>query len=92
MGMSTHVVGFKGADDKWREMKRVYETCEAAGVSIPDEVDDYFDGCGPGDSPGMDVDISDCVSDYEGEACSGIEVDITRLPPDVSKIRFFNAW
>ena len=92
MSMSTHVVGFKPADSKWKKMKAVWDACTAAGVDPPNEVEDFFDGIYPGDDPGMSVDIKSAVAEWSDEGCSGHEVDVTKLPKDVTVIRFFNSW
>ena len=93
MGMSTHVVGFKPPDEKWHKMKAVYDACKTAKVSPPKEVSDYFDGCAPDDS-GVEVTLQGkpCVSEYKDDSSHGYEVDIRKLPPDVTIIRFYNAW
>jgi hypothetical protein len=44
MGMSTHVVGFKPPDEKWRKMKAVWDACEAAGTDPPAAVSKFFEG------------------------------------------------
>ncbi len=93
MGMSTNVVGFKPPDKKWRDMKAVYDACHAAGVEAPDEVDEFFDGNPPDDS-GVEVDLEDneCCSEYNEDSQSGFEIDVSKLPKDVTIIRFFNGW
>ena len=35
MGMSTHVLGIRPPDEKWRKMKQVYESCIEMDVEIP---------------------------------------------------------
>jgi hypothetical protein len=44
MGMSTRVIAFRPADEKWKEMKDIYDACYKAGIRLPEEVDDFFDG------------------------------------------------
>jgi len=56
--MSTHVVGFRPPDEKWKKMKAVWDACEAAGAKIPDEVSDFFDGEEP-DARGVEVDLEE---------------------------------
>ena len=65
MGMSTHVVGFKPADDKWKKMKAVWDACSDADSEIPQSVDKFFDGQYPGDNPGMAVNIDKGVHGME---------------------------
>jgi len=93
MGMSTSVLGFKPADEKFHKMKEIYLKCDELEISPPDEVEDYFDGYGvEGDGVRVDIKEMDCCSVYHGEVGNGYEVDITKLPKDVKIIRFYNSW
>ena len=92
MSMSTYVVGFKPADDKWKKMKAVWDACKAAETDPPEDVEKFFDGQYPGDSPGMTVDICQAITEWGDEGSSGYEVDVTKLPKDVTVVRFFNSW
>ena len=95
MSMSTHVVGFKPPDDKWKKMKAVWDACKAAGIDPPDDVDAFFEGTAP-DDQGMEVDLDghECAVKYRpaSRARDGIEVDVKKLPPDVTVIRFYNSY
>lgn len=93
MGMSTHVYGIKPPDAKWKKMKAAYEACQAAGIDPPEELDDFFGGESP-DKAGVIVDLtkSKAVSEWNGEMESGFQVDLTKLPKDVTIIRFFNLY
>lgn len=93
MGMSSYVVGIKPPDDVWRRMKAAYEACEAAGVEIPDEVNRFFNDEAP-DAAGVIEDLHGhpCVSKYAGDAAEGLEVDLKKLPPDITVLRFVNSW
>jgi len=42
MSMSTHVIGFRLPDEKWKQMKAIWDAYDAANLDIPDEVFDYF--------------------------------------------------
>ena len=93
MGMSTSIFGFKPPDEKWKKMKEVRDACLEAGVMIPSEVDDFFEGESP-DNAGVRVNLEEheCVSKYRGEVEEGFEVDVRKLPKDVVLIRFVNSW
>lgn len=91
MSMSTHIVGFRAVDEKWNQMKAAYLACEAAGIWIPEEVVRFFGYNHPSNLPGLEVDISHCVDDYDDDCRNGFELDITKLPPDVKIIRFYNS-
>lgn len=95
MGMSTHVVGIKPSDAKWKRMKEAYDACEAAGVVPPAAVLDFF-GVEEPDEKGVVVELeeTDCVQEYHDDrgTSAGFEVDVTKLPDDVKIVRFFNSW
>ena len=91
MGMSTHVVGFRPADGKWLKMKSIWQSCEDAGVKIPEEVSKFFDHESPGDKPGMEVNIEDAVSEWSDLDSDGHEIDVSKLPEGVSFIRAYNS-
>lgn len=92
MSMSTHVVGFRPADEKWEKMKAVWDACKTAGVEVPQGVERFFGGEGPGDKPGMEVDLSGAVIEWSAEMKNGYEVNLAKLPPDVTIIRFYNSY
>lgn len=93
MSMSTYVYGIKPADGKWEKMIDVFEACIEAGVSIPSEVNKFFDGKIP-DPAGVIIELDGDTGVYpfndDGE--SGYTVEISKLPPDVKMIRFVNSW
>ncbi len=93
MSMSTHVLGFKPPDDKWKRMKDVRDACIAAKIPVPKEVDQFFGWTTPTDA-GVEVDLekTDCVRSYEGCSGGGFDVDVKLLPKDVTIIRFYNSW
>lgn len=93
MSMSTHIEGFKPPDATWRKHFAVWDACTKAGVTVPSETRLYFSDEAP-DNSGVTVDLykNPAVKEYRPEGRSGWEVDLTRLPKDVTIIRFFNSW
>lgn len=96
MGMSTHVVGFKPADETWLKMKAVYDACRSAEIKMPDAVLEFFGYTAP-DSAGVEIDkeaLFKCgaLSEWSRDGAEGFEVEISKLPPHVKTIRFFNSW
>jgi len=89
--MSTNVVAFRPADEKWKQMKTIYDACKKAGISTPKEVDDFFDGETP-DENGVEVDIEQAMRKWHDDSGEGFEVDISKLPKDIKIIRFYNSW
>jgi len=95
MGMSSSVAGIVPADDKFNEMKTIWEMCENSNVAIPQEVIDFFDG-DRHDPAGVVVylrsDLGGAVSEYNNDMQEGFEVDISRLDPKFKIIRFVNSY
>ena len=93
MGMSTYVEGFHPRDEEWEKMKAVYDSCMAARIPLPQEIEAFFDG-EPPDESGIKVclDGHECVSKYHDDFKDGIEIDISMLPKNVTKIRFVNSY
>lgn len=89
MSVSIHAVGFRGKDEKWDQMKSIWETCQNAGVSIPDEVEDFFGGENPGDKPGLEIDIDEASQEWSDDHREGFEIDISKLPKGLKFIRFY---
>lgn len=94
MGMSTSVVGYRPAEEKFKKMKAAWDACEAAGIDVPKEVREYFGDEDPRDAPGQVIDITAAKRDWsDPDACAqGYEIDITKLPEGVRYIRVYNAW
>lgn len=95
MSMSTHAVGFKAPDGRWKAMKAVWDACKEARIDPPDDVDDYFNGEDP-EEQGVVVEIeeTDCCKEWsDGERCaSGFQIDLKKLPKDLTHIRVYNSW
>lgn len=92
MGMSTHVIGIKPPDARWSAMRSIYQTCEEAGVEVPWEVLDFFNGvkfeCI--EPTGVVVDVPN--KEYEGSDQSGLEIVVADIPDGVKVLRFYNSW
>ena len=96
MSTDSYVVGLVPADERYKMMVKIFEACKDANVLAPDEVEIYFENLAGGvprpDSSGMMVaDIGMAVSDYRGKFESGYEVDLSKVPQNVTVIRFFNS-
>jgi stress response protein SCP2 len=93
MSMNSYVIGFKPPDDKWKQMKKAFDACCAAGIKVPDEVMEYFHWESPDDSGvKIDGDKLSGVKKHSADMEDGFEVDIRKLPPDVTIIRFVNSY
>lgn len=96
MSMSTHVVGFKPPDAKWKKMKEVYTACINAGLAPPDEVMEFFNHSEP-DEKGVEISEEelervDCLQEWTGDGQDGFEIRIDKLPKDIKIIRFYNSY
>lgn len=93
MSMSTHVVGFKPADERWHQMKAIWDSCEAAGIEPPESVSAFFDWSDP-DPAGVEVAIerTPAVQEYRADMREGFEINIKLLPPDVTIVRVYNSY
>lgn len=91
MSMSTHVIGFRPADEKWKKMKAVWDACEKADTSIPKEVVKFFNDSEP-DERGIETSIEEAVKEWGNESSQGFEVEISKLPKNITHIRFYNSW
>lgn len=93
MSMSTHVIGIRPPDAEYKKKLAAYMACEAAGVPIPDALDEYFNNEPPG-MDGVEIDIEDLdgVEEYNDDMRQGFTVDIKKLPEGVSIIRFYNSY
>ena len=100
MGMSTHIVAIRPPDEKWRKMKAARDACVAAGIEVPDEIDDYFDNEAP-DEKGVLICLEigefdrarhPSIQNYQSDSGGVWDVDLDKLPPDTKILRFYNSW
>jgi len=91
MGLSTHVMGFRPPDEKWKKMKAIWDACKEADIEAPEDVWKFFND-EPPDEAGVEVDLGKACSDYMEDSRDGFEVDVTKLPKDVKIIRFYNSY
>lgn len=89
MGMDTHIVGFKPPDEHWERMKRIWDSCNEADVTIPREVYDYFEGKAP-DKNGVEVQLP--TNPWGNDYQTGLELHVEDIPEHVKIIRFYNSW
>lgn len=88
------VYAIKPADQKWKDMKAVWDSCQDAGIDPPAEVWKFF-GNEPPDDMGVVEELHrnhPAMSPYSEEMRSGWEVDLSKLPPDTKIIRFVHSY
>jgi hypothetical protein len=97
MSISFRIEVFKAPDDKWRQMKAVWDSCSEARVAIPSAVLDYFEQDSP-KSQGVEIHnfVEDsCVRDLGREDYDGFTVDLKQLRskhPDITHINFVISY
>lgn len=81
------VQGVKTGHENWHKMKAVFDSCIAAGVSLPEEVRTFF-GERTGDEAGPIVDLTgSAVRSFNFGKEEIVEVDLAKIPPDIAIIR-----
>lgn len=98
MSMLMRVEGIRPGDEKWRQMKAVYDACEAAGVDTPEEVSEFFNHEDP-DEKGVVIELGahhgekhECCARWKENFREGFEIDVSKLPEDVKIVRFYCSW
>ena len=93
MSRYSYVVGIVPPDEKFLQMKAVYNACKEAGVPVPNDVDVFFNGEKPDDS-GVKISLRGhpSVSEYRADSEDGLEIVISDLPPNVKIVRFVNSY
>ena len=98
MSMSTHIEAFiPDTDPDYQRHKKVLLACADADVSLPKETADYFGEEGPEEyllDEKLEQELKEGVhySKWHKNSSAGFEVDLTKLPKGVTKLRFYNSW
>lgn len=91
MSISTYVQGLKPKTEEYQTKLDIYIACRKINIEPPREIVDFFDGeiC----EEGIVTELpKEAVREYSDEYRDFLEVDLTKLPPDVSEIRFVNSY
>lgn len=93
MSESYHAYAIQALDEEAQNMADIWHCCKRGGVDVPDEVIDFFEGQGPDDEGRpVQLDDLDCCNNYSADMKTGLEIDLTLLPANVKKIRFFVSY
>jgi hypothetical protein len=95
MSMSTHVIGIKEPTEEYRKKYEAYRACEAAGVSAPKEVRDFFGGIAFKyvDPTGMTIALDkSCIHEWKADMSEGYEIEVAKIPEGVTRVRVYNSW
>jgi len=91
MSLTIRIEAIRSPDEKWEKMKAVWDACEEAGVSVPHEVEEYFNHREP-DGSGVALDLvndqPEWIEEWCGHYYNGYEVLLEHMPKDISRIRF----
>lgn len=96
MSMSTHLVAFTpDTDPEYQKHLKVWNMCEELEVSLPAETYSYFlNGymSTPEEKLEVTLEEGEHYKEWEGDMQEGFEVDLTKLPKGVTKLRFYNSY
>lgn len=88
MGVSYYVEGLRPKTEEYSKKLNIYKACKEINIEPPKEIIDFFDGeiC----EEGIITDLpKDAVRVYSDGYCAAFyEVDITKIPKDIEKVRF----
>lgn len=92
MSMSTYIQGLKPKTEEYEKKLNIYKSCKELNISAPQEILDFFDGevC----EDGIITEIpKEAIKEYSDDYCREFfEIDLKKLPKDVTRIRFVNSY
>lgn len=91
MGMDSYVKGLKQKTEEYEKKLNIYKSCEELEISVPKEILDFFDGeiC----EEGIIVELpKEAIREEYDDGIEFIEIDLSKLPKDIAKIRFVNSY
>lgn len=92
MSMSTYIQGLKPKTEEYEKKLNIYKSCKELNISVPQEILGFFDGevC----EDGIITEIpKEAMREYSDDCCRDFfEVDLKKLPKDVTRIRFVNSY
>lgn len=88
-----YIKGIHPPDDEYQQMKAVYDACSAAKIPVPDRVMEFFDWQAPNPNGTMvDLDLSPAISEWRENEREGFEVELAKLPKNITHLRFYLSW
>ena len=92
MSMCTYVQGLKPKTEEYEKKLHIYNACREINVTPPEDILRFFDGevC----EEGIITELpKEAMSNYMDDCCRDFfEVDLTKIPSDVTKIRLVNSY
>lgn len=92
--MDCYVNGIKPANEKFKQMKAIWDMCDKADIKVPEEVGDFF-GWEEPSQYGVVVsqnELGDAIEELKEEYTDGYLVYLDRLPKDVKVLKFYNSY
>lgn len=91
--MSSHLVAFiPDNDPTYQKHLRIFQMCKTEGVSLPKETEDYFGGEKPEEKLRFPLTKGVHYKNHSEEMEDGFEVDLSKLPKEVTRLRFVNSY
>ncbi len=80
----------KAPDEKYKRYKKVWFACEEAGVDIPEEVLDFFEGMVPDERGVVIENCSHFTKEWEEHKWTGGKIiDLAKVPDDITHLRIY---
>lgn len=96
--MSTHIKAFiPDTDVEFQKHKKILLMCLENEVSLPKETAKYFGSDTAYEyllEEKLEIALKEDIhyKDWSEDSREGYEVDLTKLPKGVTKLRFYNSW
>lgn len=89
MSVDYYVRGLKPITDDYKKRLEIYKSCNELGIDPPDEIRKYFEDDGEPCDEGIIVYLTeDVVKIGHGSYSRYYDVDLSKLPEGVTKVRF----
>lgn len=96
MSIGFNIQGFRPPDAKWREMRAVWDACKRAGILPPEEVYAFFRHDEPDERgiemPRKELEACGAVREWKEDMREGYEVELSKLPPGLTHLRFYVSF
>ena len=89
MSISYGVKGLKPITEDYKKRLEIYKSCRELNISLPEEIRKYFEYDGEPCDEGIVVHLKkDVVSNGATDYSTYYDVDLSKLPDGVTKVRF----
>jgi hypothetical protein len=97
MSVSTYLQAFRDLDGKFKKMMEAKKYCDKNNLSYPKEIKEYFGELLDQNDKDIEdemaeIDIENVIEEYKEEMSEGFEIELSKLPKEVKKIRFINSY